>query len=173
MPTMVKLLPQTIVESLSQAICNPYLEFDKDTESLPCYNGITGDLIFKSPLPGSRRVSRQKLRKVLAKELDIKWDKSLAKLSYPTSDSVQLSFEDGSVYEVDYVLGADGASSRVRESLLGAEISKVKGSGFMFATCIVNYNDAAKVEAVVKAHPVAAITLGSNAGAGCGSKPSR
>lgn len=172
MPNMVKLLPEAVVEKLSQAICNPHLEFDKEVESLPCYNGVTGDLLFKSPLPGSRRVSRQRLRRVLSEGLDIKWSKSLKSLSYPSDAFVQLSFDDGSVVDADYVFGADGASSKVRELLLGPGPSQVQGSGFMFATCIVNYNDATKVDAVVKAHPVAAITLGSNAGAGCGGIPS-
>ncbi|KAJ9156099.1 Transient receptor potential cation channel subfamily M member 4 [Pleurostoma richardsiae] len=168
MPTMAKLLPEATLADLSKAICNPYLEFDKEVEALPCYNGVTGDLLFTSPLPGSRRVSRQNLRKVLAKGLRIHWGKALTQLSYPTDDSAQLTFQDESVYDVDYVLGADGASSKVREILVGPEVGQVQGSGFMFATCIVNYHDASKVEAVVKAHPVAAITLGSNAGAGCG-----
>lgn len=168
MPNMVKLLPEAVLENLSQAICNPHLEFDKDVESLPCYNGITGDLLFKSPLPGSRRVSRQRLRAVLSKGLKINWNKALTGLSYPSDKAVQLSFDDGSVSEADFVFGADGASSKVRGLLLGPDATQVQGSGFMFATCIVNYKDAEKVEAVVKAHPVAAITLGSNAGAGCG-----
>jgi hypothetical protein len=172
MPTMAKLLQEDVLKNLPRAICNPYLNFNTDVEYLPCYNGITGEILFKSPLPGSRRISRQKLRGVLAEGLDIRWGRTLNQISFPSggdSESpVQLTFDGGQMDVADYVLGTDGASSKVRELLLGAEAARVQLSGFLFATGIMEYRDADKVEAVVKAHPVAAITMGMEAVAGCG-----
>lgn len=178
MPLFEKLLPEEIINDLPKAICNPYLDFNSEVECLPCYNGITGDLLFKSPLPGSRRVSRKRLREVLSQGLDIKWGKKLDKISISSDDSqpgdiltdlkVQLAFVDGHTEQVDYVLGADGASSKVRQLLLGEKAAQPQRSGFMFATGITDYHDAKKVQAVVNAHPVAAITLGMDTVAGCG-----
>jgi 2-polyprenyl-6-methoxyphenol hydroxylase-like FAD-dependent oxidoreductase len=138
------------------------------------YNGETGALLFKSRTPGARRVSRQRLRALLAKDLDddgtIRWGMRLAGLSEDGEDGpVQLQFEDGSTYNADYVLGADGSSSKVRELLFrDDEASRVRLSGFMFATVIAQYGDASKVEAVVKTHPVTAITMATASVGGCG-----
>jgi flavin-dependent dehydrogenase len=177
MPLFKKLLPEHLVEKLPEALCNPGLNFDEDAELLPVYNGETGALLFKSKVPGARRVSRQRLRALLAQDLDdgggtIRWGKQLAGFSeHGGSGPVQLRFEDGSTYDADFVLGTDGSSSRVRELLFnGDEAARVQLSGFMFASAIMQYGDAAKVEAVVKVHPVAAITMATDAGGGCGGR---
>jgi 2-polyprenyl-6-methoxyphenol hydroxylase-like FAD-dependent oxidoreductase len=133
--------------------------------------------MFKSPLPGSRRISRQRLRKVLNQGIDVKWSKKVVQIEFPSDDTgniteyespVQLIFDDGDTAAADFVLAADGASSKIRELLLGPEAACVELAGFMFATGVTNYRDADKVAAVVKAHPVAAITLGTESVAGCG-----
>ena len=137
--------------------------------------------LFKNRVPGARRVSRQKLRALLAKDLDeagvIRWGKRLAGFAQGegsgSAGPVQLRFEDGAAYDADYVLGADGSSSKLRELLFnGDEAARVQLSGFMFATAIVHYGDAGKVEAVLKTHPVAAITMATNSVGGCGGKSS-
>jgi flavin-dependent dehydrogenase len=177
MPLFKKLLPEHLVEKLPEALCNPGLNFDEDAELLPVYNGETGALLFKSKVPGARRVSRQRLRALLAQDLDdgggsIRWGKQLAGFSeHGGSGPVRLRFEDGSTYDADFVLGTDGSSSRVRELLFnGDEAARVQLSGFMFASAIMQYGDAAKVEAVVKVHPVAAITMATDSGGGCGGR---
>lgn len=178
MPLFEKLLPEEVTNDLSKAICNPYLDFNAEVECLPCYNSITGELLFKSPLPGSRRVSRKRLREVLSQGLDIRWGKKLDTISFSSDDNklednlanlkVQLAFADGHIEQVDYVLGTDGASSKVRQLLLGEKAAQPQLSGFMFATGITEYHDAMKVQAVINAHPVAAITLGMDTVGGCG-----
>lgn len=177
LPALTELLDDELKSGLREAICNPYLDFNADVECLPCYNGNTGELLFKSPLPGSRRISRQRLRKVLSKNIDIKWSKRLVGMDFPSDDNdertghehpVRLIFDDGETDVADFVLGADGASSTIRELLLGSEAARVQLAGFMFATGVTNYHDAEKVATVVKAHPVAAITLGMESVAGSG-----
>jgi hypothetical protein len=178
MPLFEKLLPVEVINDLPEAICNPYLDFNPEVECLPCYNGITGELLFKSPLPGSRRVSRKRLREVLSQGLDIRWGKKLDTISFPHDENepddnlkdlkVQLVFADGHTEKVDYVLGTDGATSKVRQLLLGEKAAQPQLSGFMFATGITKYHDEMKVQSVVNAHPVAAITLGMDTVAGCG-----
>lgn len=159
MPIFEKLVPRAILENLSQAICNPHLAFNSEVESLPCYNGVTGELLFSSPTPGARRVSRRLLRKLLAQGVDIKWDKAVRELS-TTDGGVRVEFEDGGSFDANYVLGADGSSSKVRALLLGTEKAQSQGSGFLFATGITQLNDAEKTKAIVDVHPVAALMMG-------------
>ena len=181
MPLFKKLLPDHLVEKLPKALCNPNLKFDEESESLPVFNGETGELLFKNKVPGARRVSRQRLRGLLAHDLDeagiIRWGKGLAGFSHEEglegskAGPVELQFEDGTTYDANYVLGADGSSSKLRQLLFdGDETARVQLSGFMFATAIVQYSDAAKVEAVLKTHPVVAITMSTNSVGGCGGK---
>lgn len=167
MSTLIELLPEHIAKNLPKSFCNPHLDFNEWDESVAGYNGVTGDLLFSNPTPGSRRVSRHRFRKVLVEGLDIRWGKRLRQMT-AESNSVELVFEDGDKYEADYVLGTDGASSKVRELLMGAEAARPVPSGFLIANCICQYGDADKVNAIVKAHPVCALMLGSGSLAGCG-----
>ncbi|ERS97375.1 hypothetical protein HMPREF1624_06707 [Sporothrix schenckii ATCC 58251] len=175
LPVMQALLPDDVAAKLPRAICNPNLEFDTNAESFPVYNGVTGALMFASPMPGSRRISRQRLRSVLAEGLEIQWDKKLQNIARNSNESnnspaaLTLAFEDGSTFAADFVLGADGAHSRVREIVVDdAEKARSTLSGLLFATAIVNYGDAAKVKTVTDAHPVAAAAMGTDAVGGCG-----
>lgn len=161
MPIFAKLVPKHILANLSEALCNPHLDFNDEVESLPCYNGITGDLLFSSSTPGARRVNRQQLRKLLAQGIDIRWNKSVKEL-LQTASGVRLEFEDGGTFDADYILGADGSSSKVREMLLGVEQARPRQSGFLFATGVTKFGDADKTNAVVQAHPVAALMMGAS-----------
>lgn len=167
MPIFQRLVPKDILRDLHLAICNPYLDFDSTVETLPCYNGVTGNILFSSPTPGARRVSRRRLRALLAQDIDIRWSMKLKAIT-ETEDGVQAEFEGGQKIKCGYILGADGTHSRVRELLLGAEKSKCQGSGFLFATGITKYGDVSKVAAVVDKHPVAAIMMGTGSVGGVG-----
>ena len=162
MPVFAKLVPKHILASLNEAFCNPHLDFNSEVECLPCYSGITGDLLFSSATPGARRVSRRLLRSLLLQGVDIRWNKSVKKLSH-TDSGVRVEFEDGGTFDADHVLGADGSSSKVRELLLGVEKARPRPSGFLFATGITKFGDADKTDTVVQAHPVAALMMGAGA----------
>lgn len=173
LPIMLSMLPDDVAAKLPRAICNPDLEFDANAESLPVYNGVTGDLMFASPMPGSRRIARRRLRAVLAEGLDIQWGKKLQSISGneagDSAPALTLAFDDGTSAAADFVLGADGASSRVRNIVVGdAEKARSTPSGLLFATAIVNYGDEEKVKTVVNTHPVAAAMMGTDAVGGCG-----
>ncbi|CAK7233866.1 hypothetical protein SBRCBS47491_008756 [Sporothrix bragantina] len=173
LPVMQALLPDDVAAKLPRSICNPDLEFDANAESFPVYNGITGDLMFASPMPGSRRISRQRLRAVLAEGIDIQWGKRVRGIAAHNAGSpspaLTLAFEDGSTIAADFVLGADGANSRVR-GIVVDDVDKARStpSGLLFATAIVNYGDPAKVKTVTDKHPVAAAAMGMSAVGGCG-----
>lgn len=169
MPIFERLVPEHILKDFNDALCNPHLEFNAEIEKLPCYNGITGDLLFASPVPGSRRVSRRRLRALLAQDVDIKWNMSLNSIS-ETENGIKAEFDNGESMEGDYLLGADGASSKVRELLLGPDKARTQGSGFLFATGITNYGDADKVAAIEAKHPVAALMMGTSSVGAVGGK---
>lgn len=169
LPLLAKLLPIEIIDRLPTAICNPNLEFNADVECLAVYNGATGDLLFKSPTPGARRVSRQKLRKLLVEGLDINWGCRVKELYSEGTGAVKLEFEEGrEPVKVGFVAGADGASSRVRAILLGEEKARALGSGYMFGSGMPRYGDREKVMKVVETHPVAALSMGADAVGGVG-----
>ncbi|KAJ6790325.1 hypothetical protein PWT90_06402 [Aphanocladium album] len=167
MPIFQRLVPKDILKDLNGALCNPYLHFNAETESLPCYNGITGNLLFSSPTPGARRVSRRRLRALLARGIDIRWNMVLKSIS-KAGTGLKAEFEDGQTIEADYLLGADGTSSKVREIVLGADKAQPKGSGFLFATGLNEYRDVEKTEAIVNKHPVAALMMGTSSVGGIG-----
>lgn len=189
LPPLLALLPPPVAAKLPGAICNPTLDFSADgVETLPCFNGLTGERLFASPTPGARRFNRQRLRRVLLGVdgdggevaeggLDVRWGKRLVALE-ATDDGdgpVTLLFADGDTFEADYVLGADGPNSTVRELLFAgggsddaAAAAKAVGSGFMIASCCPRYRDAEKARFIEAAHPVAAIMMGPSVVGGCG-----
>lgn len=171
LPIMERLLPVDLLARLPEAVTTPYLDFTPEVETFPCYNGRTGDLTFNNKTPFARRVTRQRMRKLLVERLEenIRWGKKLVGISQQSiTSAVRLEFEDSSNYEAEFVLGADGVSSAVRGHLLGPEKAKAARSGYMFAMGIVNYEDETKVKAIVDMHPVAAMMMGSGAVAGVG-----
>lgn len=171
MPLMERLLPAELVARLPEALTTPHLDFTDEVETFPCYHGKTGELVFNNKTPFGRRVTRQRMRALLLEGLEdhVRWGKRLVSISEAGEDSpVRLGFEDGSTYEADFVLGADGASSAVRRELLGPDKGAAGKSGTMFAIGVVNYDDEAKVKAIVGIHPVAAIMMGSGAVAAVG-----
>lgn len=167
LPTFNSLLSESALANFPKAVCNPYLEYTPEVETMPCINGKTGEVLFRSSMPGARRVTRQRLRRVMAADFDngsdIQWNKRLDKIEIDDQDGrARLGFTDGTTAKVDYVLGTDGAASTVRRLLFrGDQVAQVSPSGFMFATAIVRHGDAAKVEPVVKLHPVASVMMGT------------
>lgn len=137
------------------------------------YNGETGDLMFKSAVPGARRITRRGLREVLSDELEIQWGRRVTRLDTELNSEkvkVTLQGEEGVEEEVwaDYVLGTDGAGSKVREILFanqenGEEKAKAKRSGFMIGTCVVDYQDEDVVRKVLEKHPVMAMAMSRGA----------
>jgi 2-polyprenyl-6-methoxyphenol hydroxylase-like FAD-dependent oxidoreductase len=115
-----QLLPQSVIDKL------PTAEFDYGLkgpdgaahEYVAIRNTSTGEVLKKLPTPGGRRVSRRRFRQVLSEGLDIQHDKNVVEISYPAS-GVVVHFEDGTTASGSLVVGADGASSRIRRLLLG------------------------------------------------------
>jgi hypothetical protein len=170
MPTLAKLLPDDMQIDLSQANVDPFLEHTEEVETLPAYNGTTGDVLFTLKSPGGRRISRRRLRKVLLEGLDIQWGKMVTQLA-PTdsADTLQILFEDGEQHEADYVVAADGIRSQVREVLLGAEAAQPVNTGLTIAMACFKHSDQEKARYLRRLHPLATMVFLTNGVGGVGS----
>lgn len=172
LPTLKSLLSEFALASFPQAVCTPHVEYTPEVETMLCINGQTGEVMFRSAMPGLRRITRQRLRRIMAAEFSaagaINWNKRLDKIDFNGEHGpIRLVFADGTTAEADYVLGTDGASSKVRELLFGDdEVARAKPSGLMCATGYVTHHDVAKVEPVLKLHPLAAVTVGTTSNCG-------
>jgi len=173
LPALKSLLSDSTLANFPSALSRPHIEYTPEVESMLCINGQTGEVMIRSVIPGLRRITRQRLRRILAAELAatgaIRWDKQLDSIEFDgDSHPVRLIFADGTMAEADYVLGTDGASSKTRELLFGddKEAALAKPSGLMCATGYVMHGDAAKVEPVIKLHPLAAVTVGTTSNCG-------
>jgi hypothetical protein len=164
LPNLKSLLSDSALADFPQSFTNPHLEYTPEVESMPCINGQTGEVMLRSAMPGLRRITRQRLRRILAAEFNaagaIQWGKQLEKMDVD-GEMVRLIFADGTAAEANYVLGTDGASSKARALLFGDdEVARAKPSGLMCATGYPRHGDPAKVEPVVNLHPLGAVTAG-------------
>lgn len=171
LPTLKSLLAPAAAARFDDAVCNRHIEYTPAVESMPIINGVTGDVLFRPPAaPGARRVSRGRLRRVMVEELGgdgVQWGKRLVGLEVAGEGPVTMRFADGTTATADYVLGADGAASKVRELLFyGAEVARVKPSGLMVASSLTRPGDAAKVREALRYHPMACVAMGTTANCG-------
>lgn len=178
LPTLKSLLSPAALAAFDTALCNRHIEYTPAVESMPIVNGVTGGILFRPPAaPGARRVSRGRLRRVMAAEWDgtaaMQWGKDLVSLDQVDGDDgpVRLGFADGTAATADYVLGADGAASKVRELLFGDgdERAKVVPSRLMVASALTRPGSKDKVEDALRYHPMACVAMGttSNCGVAC------
>ncbi|CAH0027739.1 unnamed protein product [Clonostachys rhizophaga] len=119
LPALRKLLPDKLVARLPEAYVDRAAVQSGDVSRFPFFDLSTGELITQSPaLPEWQRirVSRQKLRELLATGLDIQWGKSFSGLQQD-GQSVTALFEDGSSTTGRLLVACDGAQSRVRKEL--------------------------------------------------------
>ncbi|EMD40130.1 hypothetical protein CERSUDRAFT_103994 [Gelatoporia subvermispora B] len=71
------------------------------------------DVKYKVPPSKRMRVQREKLRRLLMRDIDIAWSKQLSNLEV-TTEGVIAHFRDGSEYRGRMLIGADGSQSQVR-----------------------------------------------------------
>ncbi|KAG6157597.1 hypothetical protein E4U37_007173 [Claviceps purpurea] len=154
-----RLVPTNILEALQDVVCNTGVHQTGVLEDIPVYNGLTGDLLFRKPTPEVRLVTRQRLRRILVQDLDVRWGMTVDYLK-TVPYGVRLSFKNGEAHEADYILGADGWLSRIRQLLMGSKIPRLCPSGYLLATGITKHSDPSKTEAILEAGPVASIMMG-------------
>lgn len=72
-----------------------------------------------------KRISRVKLRNLLATGIDVNWDKSISGFQ-PTEDGIVVSFTDGTNVHGSALATADGSGSKTRRLLMGDELGRLK-----------------------------------------------
>lgn len=70
LPMMENLLPDDLTARLKEAQTDPSLDAP-EKDSLPIYNGLTGEIMRSIPVPRNIRVSRRKLRAFCSQGIDV------------------------------------------------------------------------------------------------------
>jgi 2-polyprenyl-6-methoxyphenol hydroxylase-like FAD-dependent oxidoreductase len=124
LPVFKKLIPDSANAQLQSIQVDPNTP-TKAIDRLAFLNGLTGDVMNAPEIPNFHRLRRSKLRTLLVKDLDIRWNKRLSNIVFEhDGKSVTAVFEDGEHISGKLVIAADGARSSVRKILLGPEISQ-------------------------------------------------
>jgi len=158
LPTLRALLPEDIIADLRSAYTDPFYPYEKEVERVPFYNAAAGELAFEMPATSMRRISRNKMRTLCSRGLDIKWGKSVKELGTGGAGPVTIVFDDGTTAEADLVVASDGPNSRVRRWLLGEEAGAARPSEHAICSGIVEYGNAEKAK-FLRVHPVASAGL--------------
>ncbi|KAK3688802.1 hypothetical protein B0T22DRAFT_535894 [Podospora appendiculata] len=154
LPTLQKMLPASILNGLRPAYTDPFYPYDQEKESIPYYNGTTGQIVFHTPVI-ARRLSRTRLRTICAGGLDVQWGRTFTGLELAeTTGPVTIRFLEGGSRQADLVIGADGANSTVRGWLVGQEAARSVRTEYAIANGIVRYETAEIARAVRAPHPV-------------------
>lgn len=121
-------LPADLAARFNESYADPTQAPDAAT-GLPIHNGKTGDLIMEMAAEKPYRVSRKKMRNLFKEGIDVQYGKTLERCYVSDSDGkVYAEFTDATKVMGDVLVGCDGAKSRVRESIVGAEKAQLTDS---------------------------------------------
>ncbi|KAM0372079.1 hypothetical protein ACHAPZ_008169 [Fusarium culmorum] len=119
LPALQSLLPEHLYSRLPEAYVDREAIKEGLSSRFPFFDLATGELKASTPKApeGSRiRVTRKKLRDLLATGIDVEWEKALKEVM-STEESVTATFEDGSSVTGCLLVACDGSHSRVRRAL--------------------------------------------------------
>ncbi|KAI1765921.1 FAD/NAD(P)-binding domain-containing protein [Hypoxylon sp. FL1150] len=128
-PMLASLLGEDKWSRITETLVDPHLPVRAD-ETIPLYNGKTGELLSEVALPNLHRILRGRLRSFITAEgaVDVHLGKTLERVSYADDDrrTVTAHFADGTSETGRLLVGADGSQSRTRALLVGAERARLK-----------------------------------------------
>ncbi|RKU46335.1 hypothetical protein DL546_008510 [Coniochaeta pulveracea] len=119
-----EVLPPEVAAGLDNCLTNPHAVDQGDGGQYQYLNLRTGEPIVQYPISGTmvKRLSREKLIRLLMTDLDVQFSKQLSDITYQDDyNTVTAHFRDGSQATGDLLVGADGARSTVRKMLCGGE----------------------------------------------------
>ncbi|KAL0932840.1 FAD binding domain-containing protein [Colletotrichum truncatum] len=119
LPALRSLLPEELVARLPEAYVDRAAVARGEASAFPFFDLSTGELKGASPrAPESLRirVTRERLRRLVATGIDIQWGKGFTKYE-EKEDTVVATFEDGSTCTGCVLVACDGGASRVRSQL--------------------------------------------------------
>jgi 2-polyprenyl-6-methoxyphenol hydroxylase-like FAD-dependent oxidoreductase len=123
LPALRECLPDDVLCQVPQAYVDRAAVERGEQTAYPFFNLNTGEFQAATPkLPESQRirVSRQRLRGVLATGVDVQWRKAFQRYE-EGEESIKVTFEDGSICEGRLLVGCDGSHSKVRRSVFPNE----------------------------------------------------
>lgn len=106
-----------------------------EDETMPIFNGKTGELLKAVPIPYNIRLARKKFLKLISQGIDIKWSKKLKRVS-SDGKTATAKFEDDDEASGDILVGAEGAHSIVRECLCGPQKAALEMSPLVASVCM-------------------------------------
>lgn len=114
------MLPPELVSKLKEAQIDPYLE-PHDDDTIPFRHRGTGQVLSRIPTGKFVRYQRSKLLDLLKQGVDQQCGKELINVRYGDAISVIAEFGDGTTATGNFLIGADGIRSAVRQLLLGTK----------------------------------------------------
>ncbi|KAH8685009.1 FAD binding domain-containing protein [Ilyonectria robusta] len=118
--TLENCLPPDLFKELDSIQVDPQQSL-KDTGRYVFLDLETAEPRYVIPPSFRRRVSRLKLRKLLAKGIDVRWDKCISGFKH-TENGISVFFTDGTEAEGSALVAADGSGSKIRQILMGDEL---------------------------------------------------
>ncbi|PVH79821.1 FAD/NAD(P)-binding domain-containing protein [Cadophora sp. DSE1049] len=110
-PILKSLIPDSSSAQLQSVQVDPHTP-TKPIDTLAFLNGATGEIMNAPEIPNFHRLRRSKLRNLLSRDLDIRWNKRLKDMVFEQDgQSVTAMFEDGETITGKLIIGADGARS--------------------------------------------------------------
>lgn len=125
-PVLKSLMPDEMWSKVQSVQVDPHVP-TKELDTLKWLKGDTGETMAAFSLGPFYRLRRSKLRDLLSRDLDIRYDKRLMDSSYSyDGHSITAHFADGTSAIGSLLVGADGARSSIRRLLLPAELSAIE-----------------------------------------------
>jgi 2-polyprenyl-6-methoxyphenol hydroxylase-like FAD-dependent oxidoreductase len=110
--TLKDCVPETLYKRLKTIQVDPE-QGRKDTGQFLFLNLANVEPVYQIPPSPRLRINREKFRKLLLDGLDVQWNKSITGFD-TTSSGVVGKFQDGTTAEGKLLVGADGATSKLR-----------------------------------------------------------
>ena len=146
-----KCVPPDLLARIDEVRCDPFSHSELD--SLPLYNGQTGEKLLDMAGANPRRVSRRKMRNLLSQGLDVQYGKKATSVLLGPDETAIVTFSDGTKRSGSLIVGCEGAKSVVREALVGKEAAQVEDLDIQMFNIACSFP--AEVALLVrKAHPM-------------------
>ncbi|KAF7198270.1 FAD-dependent monooxygenase phnB [Pseudocercospora fuligena] len=158
-PMLKSLLPPDLASRFeSEASVDPSLDYTKyPNNSVPIYDGLTGEVVREIDSAGVR-VSRRKLRTLLAEGIEIQWGHKLTSINHDsTSKKVTAIFSNGQQHTGTLLIGADGGKSPVRTHIFGPTNAKTTPLELAYTNNSFRYSTPSQALHARTANPVTAM----------------
>ncbi|KAK4494807.1 hypothetical protein PRZ48_014163 [Zasmidium cellare] len=158
-PLIEKLLPPDLMARvIPEASVDKTLDYvTPPTNGSRIYDGVTGEVLKELVSEGKLiRVSRRKLRGLIAERIEVNFGHKLEDITYDDEkDTATAHFANGTSSTGTTIVGADGPRSQIRSLLFGqTEAAAQPLTGIVHLSSTFSYRDAEKAKFVRTAHPV-------------------